>query len=644
MFHRKAKTTVKFNWRAPAALAFLLPLAARAADDIVIADFNGADYQGWTTTGTAFGSGPAEGTLDRQMHVDGFRGRYASSYHGTDATEGTLTSPRFTVERGAIAMLIGGGCHPGRTCVNLLVDGKVVRTATGPDSEHLADLAWDTRDLRGKTAQIQIVDRERGGWGHITVDEIVQTDHPPVPPIVTGPAYHETYRPQFHFTAAKNWINDPNGCVYLDGEYHLFFQHNPVGIRWGNMTWGHAVSPDLLHWTQLADALTPDALGTMFSGSAVVDQDNTSAFGKDGKPPLIAMYTAAGGTNDASKGKPFSQCIAYSLDRGRTWTKYAANPVIPHIAGENRDPKLVWHAPTKKWIVALYLDGDRFALFSSPNLKDWTKLQELSIPGCSECPDFFPMPLDGDNSKTKWVLTAADAGYLVGDFDGAHFTTDGATQRIEAGRNYYAVQTFSGVPDGRRIQIGWLRDGSFPQMPFNGQMSFPSTLDLRSTSEGPRLFRNPIREIGALHDREQTWKDVRLEPGANPLADLQGDLFHIRAVLRPGEAKKLGLTIRGQRIEYDVAAQTLSALGAAHVPLQDGKLTLEILVDRTTIETFANGGARAMSSCFLPTDQNKPPLAVFADGGACTIDSMSVWTLKSTWPAQSDLGKADPSR
>jgi sucrose-6-phosphate hydrolase SacC (GH32 family) len=281
----------------------------------------------------------------------------------------------------------------------------------------------------------------------------------------------------------------------------------------------------------------------------------------------------------------------------------------------------------------MFLDGDRFELQSSPDLKTWTKLQELSIPGCGECPDFFPMSLDGDANKTKWVLTAADGGYLVGDFDGKTLNTDGQTKRLEAGRNYYAVQTFSGVPDGRHIQIGWLRDGRFPQMPFNGQMSFPSTLELRTTPEGPRLFRNPIREIESIQDQPKTWATTELKPGENPLAELKGDLFRIKAVISPKEAKSVGFVIRGQRVEYNVADRKLSALGDAQLDLIDGKLTLEILVDRTTIETFANDGVRAFSSCFLPTDADKPPLAIFAEGGTATIESLTVWPLKSTWPA-----------
>lgn len=605
----------------------------QAAPDSMIADFETDGYAGWTATGTAFGAGPVSETLPNQNVVSGFQGRYVSSYHGTDRGEGTLTSAPFKVTNAYISFLIGGGMHPGTACVNLLIDGKVVASATGENDEHLAWSSWDTREVMGKTAQIQVVDRESGSWGHIMVDQIYQTDKPRVAPIVAGPLYQETYRPQFHFTAAKNWLNDPNGCVFYAGEYHLFFQHNPSGINWGNMTWGHAVSPDLMHWKQLPDAIKPDGLGTIFSGSAVVDEGNTSGFGGGGEgrePVLVAMYTAAGGTNPASKGRPFTQCVAFSHDRGRTWTKYAKNPVIDHIAGENRDPKLVWHAGTKRWIVALYLDGEQFALFSSADFKTWTKLQTLQMAGCSECPDFFPLAVDGDAKQTKWVFTAANGRYLLGDFDGTTFTTDQKVHQVEFGRSDYAVQTYSGVPDGRRIQMGWMRDGKYPQMPFNQQMSFPAELRLRSTAEGPRLFKTPIGEISDLHEKQWNWTDVELRPGENPLEGVRGDCFHIKAVVEPGGASAVGFRIRGQEVVYRVAGRQLEALGTAAVELADGRLSLEILVDRTSIETFAAEGRIAMSSTYLP-ETAEQPLSMFAEGGAAKVRSLSVFSLKPAW-------------
>ena len=327
------------------------------------------------------------------MAVSGFRGRgLVNSFFKGDASVGTLTSPPFQIQRNSLAFLIGGGKAHESTCINLLLNGKVIRTATGPNdkpggSERLNPHAWNVEDLQGRTVRIEIVDKATGGWGHISVDEIIMTDENPIEAIKTAPLYSETYRPQFHFTAERNWLNDPNGLVYFGGEYHLFFQHNPEGTEWGNMTWGHALSTDLLHWKQQPHALFPDTLGTMFSGSGVVDWNNTTGFrSPDAKtPPLVMIYTAAGDTSPASKGQPFTQCLAYSNDKGRTWTKYTGNPILKQIAGGNRDPKVVWYAPTNQWIMALYLEKNEFAFFTSPNLKNWTLLHKMDVPGTDEC-------------------------------------------------------------------------------------------------------------------------------------------------------------------------------------------------------------------------------------------------------------------
>ena len=203
--------------------------------------------------------------------------------------------------------------------------------------------------------------------------------------------YSEKFRPQFHFTPAQGWTNDPNGLILYKGEYHLFFQHNPFGTEWGNMTWGHAISRDLVHWKQLPNALEPDPRGTIFSGSGVVDENNTAGLEAGEEKTLIVFYTAAGGTSPESKGQPFTQSMAYSSDRGRHWTKFAGNPVVPHMAGENRDPKVVWHAPSQQWIMVLYLEGATFRFLASPNSKSWTVLHDITVPGCEECPDFFEM-------------------------------------------------------------------------------------------------------------------------------------------------------------------------------------------------------------------------------------------------------------
>ncbi len=408
--------------------------AADTRPDVVIADFEGRDYGDWKTTGEAFGSGPAQGTLPNQMPVSGFIGHgLVNSYRGGDRATGTLTSPEFQVDRKFLNFLIGGGNHPNETCINLLLAGKAVRTATGPDSEHLDWATWDLGDLSGKSVRIEIVDRNSAGWGHICIDQIVASDLRKAELPETAPLYRESLRPQFHFTAAQNWLNDPNGLVFFKNEYHLFFQHNPTGINWGNMTWGHAVSPDLLHWRQLDNALEPDRLGTMFSGSAVVDWKNTSGFGNGAEPPLVAIYTAAGGTSPESKGQPFTQGIAYSNDRGRTWHKYGKNPVLGHIAAENRDPKVIWHEPTHQWVMALFLDGEKYALFGSPNLKQWAKLSDLPTFSNGECPDLFELPVAGNPSDTRWIVWGANNNYLIGKFDGVTFSRESGPHRFEYG-------------------------------------------------------------------------------------------------------------------------------------------------------------------------------------------------------------------
>ncbi len=439
----------------------------------------------------------------------------------------------------------------------------------------------------------------------------------------TEQLYNETYRPQFHFTPMKNWTNDPNGLVFYKGEYHLFFQHNPKGINWGNMTWGHAVSPDLVHWTQLANAIEPDNLGTIFSGSAVIDWNNTTGFGKES---LVCIYTSA--------GKPFTHSIAYSTDRGRTFTKYENNPVLQHIAGENRDPKVIWHEPTKKWVMALFLDKNDYAFYASPDLKAWSLLHNITVPGCGECPDFFPMAVDGKKENTKWVWTAANGRYLIGSFDGNRFTPDDPTPRqADWGKNYYAVQTYSDIPDsdGRRIQIAWMNGGSYPRMPFNQQLSFPCEMKLKTTPQGLRIFRTPVKEIELLHGKVYKWADASIKPGENLLAGVSSDLLDIRAEVEMGPASTVEFALRGASVSYDATKKTLTSLSAsAPMEMTTGRIKLRILLDRTSIEVFGNDGLVPMTSCFLPKPADQT-IQLNATGGEAKLISMTVYELKSAW-------------
>ncbi len=302
--------------------------------------------------------------------------------------------------------------------------------------------------------------------------------------------YTEPYRPQVRFSVPRGWTNDPNGLVYAYGTWHMFFQHNPAGTEWGNMHWGHATSVDLLHWQYDGDVLFPDKLGTVFSGSAILDERNASRLGTADLPPILLFYTSA--------GEPFVQCLAYSDDGGKTFKKYPRNPIVGHIAGANRDPKVVWCDELEKFILALYLDGNDFALLCSDNLLEWDELQRITLPGDAECPDFYPMMLDG--TSRKWVFSGASDWYFTGEIKVGKFVPDGPPKRLFAGgRESYAAQTFSGVPDGRRIRIAWNTAWhNFDDSPFSMSMTFPAELKLRTVGGVPTLCASPAREIKKL--------------------------------------------------------------------------------------------------------------------------------------------------
>ncbi|HUT31287.1 MAG TPA: glycoside hydrolase family 32 protein [Sedimentisphaerales bacterium] len=441
--------------------------------------------------------------------------------------------------------------------------------------------------------------------------------------------YREKYRPQFHFTAQKNWINDPNGLVYYKGEYHLFFQHNPFGIKWGNMTWGHAVSKDLIHWQQLPNAIEPDELGTIFSGSAVVDWKNTSGFQTGKENVLVAFYTSAG--KHAPVPRPFTQSIAYSNDRGRTWVKYENNPVIGHIRAENRDPKVIWHEPTQMWIMALYLDADDFLLLSSKDIRNWTPLQEIKLTGSDECPDFFELPVDGDAGNTRWVFWGGDGKYMLGTFDGRKFTPE--TDAIQSKVGYFsAAQTWSDIPssDGRRIQIGWTK-GDFPGMGFNQQFSIPCELSLRTFDEGIRLCRVPVREIEKLRVERYSMPPATLELGRGVLSGISGELLEVRSEIDLGDTEEVVFVLRGTPVVYFAKDKALFCRDRkAELRPVNNRIKLHILVDRTCIEIFANEGRASMFLSF-PLDTNDTSVELFARWGRARVERLDIWKLKSIW-------------
>jgi len=365
-----------------------------------------------------------------------------------------------------------------------------------------------------------------------------------------GVDYNQKYRPQFHFTSKRNWLNDPNGMVYYDGEYHLFFQHNPTGLHWANMHWGHAVSKDMIHWKQRPHALRPYAGGAIWSGSAAVDWKNSTGFGKPGKDahkPIVVCYTHA--------HHPFRQALAYSNDRGRTWTLYKGNPVLHNqgVHSGERDPKIFWHEPAKKWVMVLYLKRGLARIFNSDDLKKWVRTSDVTGRNFNSCPDMFDLPVDGDEKKTKWVLYDAMFRYSIGTFDGKTYKIEATPGRGDAGRNFYAAQTFNDTPDGRVIQVAWMRGSDFPKkgMPFNQQMSFPCELTLRTTDEGIRLYRWPVKEIESLYKKRHEVKKTQLKPGDDPLRDIKAELIDLYADITMGSAKKITFNLRGSTVTYD---------------------------------------------------------------------------------------------
>jgi fructan beta-fructosidase len=434
----------------------------------------------------------------------------------------------------------------------------------------------------------------------------------------------EPLRPLFHYTADSAFLSDPNGLVWYEGEYHLFHQYNPYDIRSGvPQHWAHAVSRDLIRWERLPFAIYPHGGGNIWSGSAVVDKNNTSGLQTGEDPPIVAFYTWH---------KDFSQRMTYSNDGGETWTEYPENPVVAHIHGANRDPKVFWHEPSQQWIMILYVQ--QFEIFVSKNLKEWTNTCSLALEGFHECPDFFELPVDGNPEDTRWVVVDGAGRYYSGNFDGSVFTPEGEwhftdwnpLRRQEATGSYkgefYATQTWSNMPeeDGRRIQIAAMRDARYrlPQKGFHNQMTFPCELTLRTTPEGIRLFRWPVREIEQIYGKSQTWTGLDLEEGTL-LVLAEGDLLDIRASLQfppsdheirkhvlPWDPLSFRFTVRGIDVHYDVWQQEINCM-AATAPLklsESGELEIRILVDKSSVEIFGNRGEISISTFINPLPEN----------------------------------------
>lgn len=503
------------------------------------------------------------------------------------------------------------------------------------------------------------------------------------------------YRPKWHYSAERNWLNDPNGLVYANGTYHLFYQHNPHGEEWGNMSWGHATSTDLQHWDEQPVAIACDEQEAIFSGSAVVDVHNTSGFGVGGVPPLVAIYTSAYSPASPLAGRQ-AQSLAYSTDDGATWTKYAGNPVLDRASADFRDPKVFWHAGAagSYWVmVAVEAVHHEVVLYKSADLLTWEYLSTFgpanATEGVWECPDLFELPVDGDASNTRWVLVvnlspggiAGGSGgqYFIGTFDGVTFrsettVTDGVQTDdsrmadygwLDWGRDYYAAVSFSNVPDGRRLMIGWMNNwqyaASTPSDGWRSAMSLVREVRLVCRGGRPVLVQEAVdpfhshgTEVFAL-DRQPLADGVTWLP-----AEAFGDVLRIDADFEPGAAGRVGLVLRaggdtgseaggesaglagaGARtvLAYDCRTAELSldrtesgnvgfhesfpSVERVAVSLEDGRLRLRVFLDRCSVEVFAQDGLATITDLVFPANSGTA-VGLLAEGDGGTLAGLAV--------------------
>ncbi|RFM26769.1 glycoside hydrolase family 32 protein [Deminuibacter soli] len=464
------------------------------------------------------------------------------------------------------------------------------------------------------------------------------------------------WRPVYHFTPAKNWTNDPNGLIYFNGEYHLYNQQNPFENKWGHMSWGHATSKDLLSFKHLPVAI-PETIDRdtnwRFSGCVVYDKNNTSGFGKNGAP-LVAIYTVAQPNKHLQ-----TQWVAYSNDGGNNYTNYENNPVLNLNKEDFRDPNVRWNEQLKKWVMVVAMPAEHAVRFySSPNLKDWTLLSEFGNnkegfhERAWECPFLVQLPVDGNEHNKKWVLFVSSWGshegpfmqYFTGDFDGTRFINDNpgtAYLTVDEGNTFYAAIPFNNQPQGREILVGWMVPLKQPTYPWRGQFSIPRDLSLRTTGEGLRLVQQPSAVVTAAlaklpAAKKQVSNNLFINNGSVNLTkgnSFSSNALWIQATFTPGTAKTVGfrLTQNGDSattVTYTTETGELSIVPVngeeihplkATVKPQNGKLTLEILLDKSTLEVFANNGEKVFTTLVFPGQQAKG-LSAFATGGAAKLD------------------------
>lgn len=479
----------------------------------------------------------------------------------------------------------------------------------------------------------------------------------------------EGVRPSFHFTPPKNFINDANGLVFLDGEYHLFYQHNPEGDRWGHMSWGHAVSRDLVCWEHLPISLREEDGIMIFSGSAVFDAKNSSGLGRRDAPPMVAVYTGDG-------HKKQTQNLASSLDRGRTWTKFDGNPVLDLNSNSFRDPKVFRHESTGRWIMATVLADDRkVRLWGSKDLKAWEKLSDFgpagSVKGVWECPELFEVPVEGGaNGESRWILKVdvndgapfggSGGQYFVGRFDGREFRAEGKTSDplwIDFGKDFYASQTWNDAPGGGRpVWLAWMNNWQYaneiPTAPWRGAMTIARSVSLRKTDDGFRIVQSPVESLKAIRKDHRKVEARSIPVGETKLEKegIAGTSLEIIAEFDLGDADEFGLKVRcgdGEEtvIGFDRRAGTVfvdrtrsgvvkfsphfAGRHSAKLALGDGNkpVQIRVIVDATSVEVFADGGRAVLTDQIFPKPDSRG-FSLFANGGEAKLRSLEAWELR----------------
>jgi len=479
--------------------------------------------------------------------------------------------------------------------------------------------------------------------------------------------YKEQYRPQVHFSPKAGWMNDPNGMIYYNNQYHLYFQHYPYSSVWGPMHWGHATSKDLVHWQEQPIALYPDSLGAIFSGSIVADSNNTSGFGKDGKIPFVAIFTLANWTTEKAGANDYqTQGIAYSLDEGMTWTKYENNPVLKNPGIKDfRDPKVSWYEPAKKWIMPL-ATYDRVTFYSSPDLKNWTKESdfgaEVGKHGAAwECPDLFSMDYNG---QQVWVLLVSinpggpNGGsatqYFVGQFDGKNFISDQKDIRwLDYGTDNYAGVTWANTGN-RKILIGWMNNWQYarvvPTKKWRSAMTVPRDLGLKKEGDKYLVTSLPVKELNSINDKQTVLENI---PATNydltkKVGKLAGpakinftsdkiETFSITLSNDQGEKMVVGYNKAANYYYVDRSASGITGFEKDFVLFhfaprltQAINLNLSLIIDVASIELFADDGLTVMTDIFFPTTPYNKITIQSTEG--TIIKKLEYVTLKSIWP------------